>query len=111
MKLSDIRTLHLRPKPRIVLHDNRTQEGAVSGLDEVPVQLGEQSLTVNLAKATEVRLSPAVETEVVWYTLRVRQDDREILRHSESLRRIAHAERRPSAHLRRIMSLLTSRDG
>src|SRR5262249_42887016 len=85
MKLSDVRNIFSRPKTRVVLHDNRTEEGAAAGLDEVPVQLGDQSVTVNLAKAVEVRATPLVDTEVVWYTLRARQEDKEILGHSESL--------------------------
>jgi S1-C subfamily serine protease len=85
VQLSEARSVQLKPGPRVVLHDGKTIEGPVSGLDAVPVQLSDQSLSVNLGKAVEVKFGPAVETDQVWYTLLVRQGDREIHRQTESL--------------------------
>jgi hypothetical protein len=85
VKLSEVRSIAPGSPARVVLHDDATVEGALSGLDAAPVRLGGHTLTMNLSRAVEVKLAPAVETSVLWYTLRVRQGDREILRRSESL--------------------------
>ena len=85
VQLSEVRGLQLKPGPRVVLYDGKVIEGPLSGLDRVPVQLGDQSMPVNLAKAAEVKFGPAVDTDQVWYTLRVRQGDREVFRETESL--------------------------
>jgi hypothetical protein len=85
LKLSEVRSLQLKPQPRALLHDGKSAEGPVSGLDAVPVRLGEQSLPVDLARAAEVKFAAAVETDEVWYTLLVRQGDKEIFRQTECL--------------------------
>jgi hypothetical protein len=85
VKLSEVRSIDFGATPRVVLHDEEKIEGTVSGLDATPVHLGGQTLTLNLAKATEVKFAPAVDTRLLWYTLRVRQGDKELLRRSESL--------------------------
>jgi hypothetical protein len=85
VKLSEVRSIRLTPKPSVRLHDGRTVEGGLTGLDGVPVQLGGQSLRVDLARATEVKFAPAVETDQIWYTLLVRQGNKEIFRKTESL--------------------------
>jgi hypothetical protein len=85
VKLSEVRSLQLKPQPRAILHDGKTLEGPVSGLGAVPVRLGGQSLPVDLATAAEVRFATAVETDEVWYTLLVRQGDKEVFRQTECL--------------------------
>ena len=40
---------------------------------------------MNLAGASEVKFAPAAETDLVWYTLTVRQGEKELLRQTESL--------------------------
>jgi S1-C subfamily serine protease len=85
VRFSEVRSVQRKPGPRAVFNDGKTVEGPVSGLDAVPVQLGEQSLAVDLAQAEEVKLAPAVETDQVWCTLLVRQGAKEILRQTESL--------------------------
>jgi S1-C subfamily serine protease len=82
---SDLRSIQLKPAPRVVLGDGKAMAGSVSGLDAVSVQLGDQALTVNLAEATDIKFAPAVDTDQVWYTLLVRQGDREVHRQTESL--------------------------
>lgn len=85
VRFSDVRSLQLKPSPRLTLDDGKVIEGAVSGLDGVRVQLGEQSLSVDLAKAVEVKLAPAVDTDQLWYTLLVKQGDREVFRQTDRL--------------------------
>jgi hypothetical protein len=85
VKLSDVLGVRFGAAPRVVFHDSKRLEGAISGLDAVPVRLGDQTLSVNLAKAEEVKFTPAVEAEQVEYTLLVRQGDKEIFRQSGSL--------------------------
>jgi hypothetical protein len=83
--LSEVRGIRLGSGPRAVLHQGKRVDGTVSGLDAVPVRLGEQTLKVNLAKATELKFAPPAETDHVWYTLVVRQGDKEIFRQCKSL--------------------------
>ncbi len=85
LKLSEVRILRLDPGPHVVLHDGKRIEGTVSGLDAVPVRLGEQLLAVSLAKAGEVKFALAVDTDLIRYTLVVRQGDKEIVRESDNL--------------------------
>jgi len=85
VKLSEVATIQFQPAVRVVLQDGKAVEGVVSGLEAVPVNLGEQSLDVNLVKAAAVRFGPAAETDQVSYTLVVRQGDKEILRQTESI--------------------------
>jgi hypothetical protein len=85
VKLSEVDKVQLKPALRVVLQDGKAVEGRVSGLEAVPVRLGEQSVPVDLGKALEVRFGPATEADQVWFTLVVRQGDLEILRQSESV--------------------------
>jgi hypothetical protein len=85
VRLSEVRSLQLKPGPRVALYDGKVIERPLSGLDAVPVHLGEQTFSVNLAKAAEVKFAPAVESDQVWYTLAVREADREIFRQTGTL--------------------------
>ncbi len=83
VKLREVRGIRLEPRPRVVLHDGKRINGQVTGLAAVPMQLGGQTLSVNLAKATEVTFMPAIDS--VSCTLVVRQRGEEILQHSQAL--------------------------
>jgi hypothetical protein len=85
VQLSDVRSVHFGPAPKAVLAGDRELAGPVTGLEAVPVRLGGQSVTVDLGKAAEVKFAPAPEANLLWYTLRVRQGDKEVLRRCESL--------------------------
>lgn len=85
VQLSEVRSVQFKPRPQATLLDGKVVEGPVTGLETVPVQLGDQSLAVNLAKAAEVKVAPAIETDQVWCTLLVRQGDREIVRQTDSM--------------------------
>jgi hypothetical protein len=99
LKLSEVRSIQLQPAPRVVLHEGKEIEEPVTGLDAVPLRLGGQSVPVDLGQAVEMKVTPAAEADLLWYTLRVRQGDREVLRQSESLP-IAGLLRAPTADLR-----------
>jgi WD40 repeat protein len=85
LKLSEIRSVQLGLQPRVLLRDGKTIEGAVTGLDAVPIRQGDQTRAVNLAKASELKFSPAAESDLLHYTLLVRQSGKEVLRHSATL--------------------------
>jgi hypothetical protein len=85
VKLSEVARIQFRPAVRVLLHDGKAVEGEVSGLEAVPVRVGEQSVPVNLVKATAVLFGPASEADQVSYTLVVRQGEKEFLRQTESL--------------------------
>jgi hypothetical protein len=85
VQLSEIRSLQRKPAPHVTFYDGKAIDGSLSDFDAVPVQLGDQSLSVNLTKAVEVKFAPAIETDQLWYTLLVRQGGNEILRQTESL--------------------------
>jgi hypothetical protein len=85
VKFSEVRSLSLGPPPQVVLSDGKKMDGPVSGLEAVPVRLGEQSLAVSLAKAKEVKFAPAADITSIRYTLVVRQGDKEIVRESDDL--------------------------
>jgi hypothetical protein len=85
VKLSEVAEIQFKPAPRVVLHDGKTVEGEVLGLENVPVQLGEQPVPLKLVKARAVLVGPAAETDQVYYSLVVRQGEKEILRQTDSL--------------------------
>lgn len=85
VKLSEVKSVTLQPGARVVLHDGKLVEGAVLGLHAVPVQFGEQSLAIDLGKATEVKFAPDAEADHAWCTLTVRQGDTVVLRRTEML--------------------------
>jgi len=86
VKLGDVSRVRFGAAPEAVLSDGETVRGPVAGLGAVPVRLGGQSVPVALDKAAEVRFAPAVESDLLWYTLVVRQGEKEILRQSEGVR-------------------------
>jgi hypothetical protein len=85
VKLGEVQSLHSGTPSRVVLRNDETITGAVAGLEAVPVRLGEQTRSVNLSSATEVKISPAPEADRVGYTLVVRQGEKEIYRQREGL--------------------------
>jgi hypothetical protein len=85
MQLSQVACLRAGAVPGVVLHNGETVEGTVTDLDKVPVPLGEQTLSVNLAAAREVTLTPVDAIDQVEYTLVVRQGNEEVFRQSQSV--------------------------
>jgi hypothetical protein len=82
VKLSQVRRIRIGPTPQVLLHDDKRFKGTLAGLDAVPMRLGGQTLSVDLAKALEVSYAPAAQTDRVWCTLLVKQGGKEILRQS-----------------------------
>jgi hypothetical protein len=85
VKFSDVRSVHLGAAPRVLLHEGKGIEGAISGLDAVPVRLGEQALSVNLAKALDVTFMPVTQSDQASCALLVKQSGDEVYRQSQSL--------------------------
>jgi hypothetical protein len=75
--------MRLGTTPRVVLENGKRLDGPITGLDAVPVQLGPQTLPVNLGKASELTITPAAEH--VSCTLIVSQGGKEIVQHSQDL--------------------------
>jgi hypothetical protein len=76
VKLSETRGLFLGGEAHLLLHDGRRFKGALVGLNAVPVKLGGDTLTVNLAQANEVECLPAVGLDSC--TLVVKQGGKEV---------------------------------
>jgi len=108
VKLGEVAEIQFQPAVRVVLQDGKTVEGVVSGLEAVPVQLGGQSVPVDLLKAATVRFGPAAETDEISYTLVVRQGGKEILRQTKS---VAVAALLPSAARAEERTVWTSDKG
>jgi hypothetical protein len=85
LKLSEVRSLDLRPKPRAVLHDGRFVEGALAELKELHVLLGEEELHVPLSKVVQVALQPPPRPTSVACTVIARRGEKEVGRLQESL--------------------------
>jgi hypothetical protein len=85
VKLSQVRSLRTGPKPEARLGDGRRLEGKPTGLEAVPVQVGKQSLRLDLAGATEVNVEAPREVTALSCVVLVRQAGREVGRHSAPL--------------------------
>jgi hypothetical protein len=83
--LADVRTIRPGSPARVSLRDGMMIEGALAGLDAVPVRLGEQTLSLNLDGMKVVEVTPVGQSERVACTLVVRQGVKEVFRQSESL--------------------------
>jgi hypothetical protein len=83
--LADVRTISPGSPARVSLRDGTLINGALSGLDAVPVRLGEQTLSVNLGEMKDVEVTPVGEVERVVWTLVVRQGSQEVFRQSRAL--------------------------
>jgi hypothetical protein len=80
----EVRLIETTPKPRVWLHDGTSVDGPATGLNAVPVRFGEQSTTIDLSQASEVKFAAALESDQITCTLVVRQGDKEVQRLSES---------------------------
>jgi Trypsin-like peptidase domain len=85
VKLSEVRSVRLGAEPRVVFGGGEVVEGPVTGLGVISIELGGQPLSLDVSKATEIKVAPAVESDLIWYTLLVREGDKEVFRQTESL--------------------------
>ncbi len=78
VRLAEVRSLTFGEKASVVLHDGKTLDGAVVGLEAVAIRLGGQKLAIDLTKAERVTVSgPAAGLSFV---IVVRADGKEIAR-------------------------------
>jgi hypothetical protein len=82
VKLSEVRNIRLGAAPQVLLHDDRLLKGTLAGLGAVPLQLGGQTFTVDLARAEEVTYTPVPGTDRVTCVLVVHQGSKEVYRAS-----------------------------
>jgi S1-C subfamily serine protease len=80
IKLSQIRKIESKPKPRVLFGDGTAFDGVIPGLDAVEVSLGDTKLKLDLSKASQVLITPPVEINSVGATLVVSVDGKEIKR-------------------------------
>jgi hypothetical protein len=85
LRLRAVSRLRLAPKPHAVLHNGETRFGSSAGLEAVPVRLDKTVVTLNLAKATEVRFDAPTPHQWVNYTIVVSQDGKEVARLRNSI--------------------------
>jgi hypothetical protein len=78
IKLSEIRRLVPGAKARVELSDGRTVEGKLAELDTVAVQLGKQTLRLDLASAAEVTVDAPGETTTVSCVIVARQEGKQL---------------------------------
>jgi hypothetical protein len=85
LNLREVRSLSLRPQPRAVLQSGQVVEGALAGLDELVVQLGEETLRLSLARVVQVAVQPPPTVASISCTLVALRDGKEVARLQESL--------------------------
>src|SRR5262249_4305791 len=85
VKLSDTRSLQLGQDSSVIMGSGEVLEGIVSGLEAVPVELAGQPFSLDLTKATEVKIAPDVSSDLVWCTLSVRDGDQQVWSQTDSL--------------------------
>jgi WD40 repeat protein len=85
VKLSAARSIFPGSPARVVLRRGETITGDLVGLEAVPARLSGQTMSVDLASAKEVKVSPSGEADRVQCSLVVRQREEEIYRQSRGL--------------------------
>jgi WD40 repeat protein len=85
VKLSDVRSVFPGSPSRVVLRSGETITGVLAGLEAVSTRLSGQTMSVDLASARDVNVSPVGEAEKVECTLVVRRRGEEIYRQSKGL--------------------------
>jgi hypothetical protein len=83
--LREARRLVNGAEPRVVLRDGKVVRGSLAGVDAVPVRLGDASVTLDLGKASEVRLEPPLGLKGLTAAVVARQDGREVGRVTRAL--------------------------
>lgn len=85
VKLSAVRMLRLRPKPQVELLDGTTIEGPITALGIASIEVGGDSIRVELAKAAQIQIEPPAEPEAVACVVIARRDGKELARVEETL--------------------------
>jgi WD40 repeat protein len=85
VKLSDVRSVFPGSPSRVVLRSGETITGVLAGLEAVSTRLSGQTMSVDLASAKEVTITPVGEADKVQCLLVVRQGENETFRKSISL--------------------------
>jgi hypothetical protein len=85
VRLSQLRSLRLGPKPEARLADGQRLEAKPAGLDVLLLQVGKQSLRLDLTSALEVNVEAHEEPTALSCTVLARQAGREVGRQSAPL--------------------------
>jgi hypothetical protein len=78
VQFSDVRRVLLGSRPRVWSRDGKILRGDLTGLKEVPVRLGTARVTLDLAKATEIRLEPPAGLASLTATVVARRQGKEV---------------------------------
>ena len=80
VRLGQVRRLNLRPNPQAILANRVVLEGPVSGLGPMPVAMGGQAITFDLARALEITVEPPKAFVPIACTLIARRAGEEVAR-------------------------------
>ncbi|MBL7222799.1 MAG: trypsin-like peptidase domain-containing protein [Candidatus Brocadiae bacterium] len=77
-RLSEVRSLRFEPEAEVVLSDGKTLRGKVTGLDAVPITVGEQSMRCKLDDASMIEVDAPTALDAVFCTIIARQAGKEV---------------------------------
>jgi V8-like Glu-specific endopeptidase len=83
--LREISRLHLRPQPRADLVDGTVVKGAITGLEGLMVQVGEEQMRINLDRVVALQCDAPPDADAVACVVIARQDGKEIARAGDSI--------------------------
>ncbi|HZU35819.1 MAG TPA: choice-of-anchor C family protein, partial [Gemmataceae bacterium] len=78
VRLSEVRGVRWRAGSRVVGYDGKRLSGAIRGLAQIPIELGRQTLSVDLHTAVKMELEPVADAGSVACALVVTSGDREL---------------------------------
>jgi S1-C subfamily serine protease len=78
IKLSRVKRIELKPKPAVLMADGKTVDGEVTGLGSVELQLGDEKVKLDLAKAIQIQVTPAAEVGVITATVVASANGKEV---------------------------------
>jgi uncharacterized protein (TIGR03067 family) len=85
VKLSAVRSVRFGAEALVLLTNDKFVSGPLSGLDEIALQLGSETLKLQAIKAVELTVAPAASDTAVEYTVIVRSAGKEVARLRDTL--------------------------
>ncbi len=86
LRLGECRQIQLGAQPAIKMHNGKSIKGMPTGLTEATIQIGDQSISLDLSKARTVSASPQKEVQEVICSVIAREADKEVQRVDAKLR-------------------------
>jgi V8-like Glu-specific endopeptidase len=85
VKLSQVHSLRLGPKPQVILGNKEKLDGNLADLETLAVKVGKQSLRLDLSAAVEIKVETPEDTTGISCTVVARHSGKEVGRHSAPL--------------------------